>query len=257
MNYINLNSVDLYLPVGGQSFKALFSKQRPAPQNARIRRAQGGHACVALDNITFEIKAGERIGLVGHNGAGKSSLLRILAGIYCPSRGSIEAQGRISTLFAATIGMNDNLSGRENIFLSARTLGMSRTQIARANDDIIAFSDLGDFIEMPLRTYSDGMRMRLGFAIATAIEPEILLIDEVIGTGDTRFKTRARERLSSLIDRTGIIVLASHSESIIRDFCKRVIWLEHGKIKLDGDTDTVLRAFQKSQVQKKNSNVTL
>ena len=255
MNYINLNTVDLYLPVGGQSLKTLFRKQQPAPQNARIRRAQGEHACVALDDITFGVKAGERIGLVGHNGAGKSSLLRVLAGIYCPSRGSIEAQGNISTLFTATIGMNDNLSGRENIFHSARTLGMSRSQIARANDDIIAFTALGDFIEMPLRTYSDGMKMRLGFAIATAIEPEILLIDEVIGTGDAHFQTRAKERLSSLIDRTGIIVLASHSERIIRDFCKRVIWLEQGKIQLDGDTDTVLRAFREAQVQKKNTNV--
>lgn len=251
MNYIKLDSVSLHLPIGGRSVKELFRRNRLTSGNSRIQKTQNTHSCIALDNITLEIKSGERVGIIGDNGAGKSSLLRLLAGIYFPSIGSIESQGSISTLFTATIGMNDNLNGRENIFLSARTLGMSRTQIARVNDDIITFADLGDFIEMPLRTYSSGMKMRLGFAIATAVEPEILLIDEVIGTGDNRFRVRAKERLTSLIERTGIIALASHSEAIIQNFCERVIWLDRGKIKFDGKTNDGLRLFQETQKQRK------
>ncbi len=258
MNHVTLNSVKLHLPVGDGSLRDLFTPRRVFGDDSRIADGGGGRYCKALDGLTLEIKAGEQIGLMGVNGAGKSSLLRVLAGIYQPTSGSIDIAGRVSTLFAPNIGMNDNASGYENIYISARTLGMSRTQIAAQRDDIIRFADLGEFINMPMRTYSAGMKMRLGFAIATAIEPEILLIDEVFGAGDAAFRERAKDRMSELMKRAGILVMATHSEGVMRDLCSRVIWLENGRLKFDGGVDEAMQAFkeetkrQQAQVRQEN-----
>lgn len=244
MNSVSLKSVKLHLPVGDGSLRDLFTRRRVFDDDSRIADTGGGRFCKALDGLSLEIKAGEQIGLIGVNGAGKSSLLRVLAGIYQPTGGSIETTGRVSTLFAPNIGMNDNASGYENIYISARTLGMSREQIAAKRDDIIRFADIGEFINMPMRTYSAGMKMRLGFAIATAIEPEILLIDEVFGAGDVAFRDRAKTRMSELMKRAGILVMATHSDGVIRDLCNRVIWLEKGRLKFDGGVDDALAAFR-------------
>ncbi len=253
MNHLRLDSVKLYLPVGGGSLRDLFVRRRTFDDNSRIVDGNGGRFCKALDGITLEIKAGEQIGLIGVNGAGKSSLLRVLAGIYQPTDGTIEISGRVSTLFAPNIGMNDNASGAENIYISARTLGMSRAEIAAAKDDIIRFADIGEFIDMPMRTYSAGMRMRLGFAIATAIKPEILLIDEVFGAGDAAFRTRAKERMKDLTKRAGVLVMATHSEGVLRDACNRILWLENGRLKFDGGVDEALALFKEetTRLQKK------
>ncbi len=202
-----------------------------------------------LDDITLEIHAGDRVGLIGPNGAGKSSLLRVMAGIYAPTDGCVELNGRVSTLFAPNIGMSDNASGVENVYISARTLGLSRAQIAAARDEIIDFADLGDFIHLPMRTYSAGMKMRLGFAIATAVEPDILLIDEVFGAGDAAFRERAKMRMSMLMDRAGVMVMATHSDGVIKNFCNRVIWLDKGKVRFDGDAEAGLKEFRNSLSQ--------
>ena len=244
MTSVTLKSVKLHLPVGDGSLRDLFTRRRVFDDDSRIADDGGGRVCKALDGLSLEIKPGEQIGLMGVNGAGKSSLLRVLAGIYEPTSGSIDISGRVSTLFAPNIGMNDNVSGYENIYISARTLGMSRAQIAAERDDIIRFADIGDFINMPMRTYSAGMKMRLGFAIATAIEPEILLIDEVFGAGDAAFRERAKVRMADLMKRAGILVMATHSEGVMRDLCNRVIWLENGRLKFDGGVDEAMAAFK-------------
>ncbi len=244
MSVIRLTSVNLDLPVGVKSLKSLFTrKPAPASDPGGGHRVQG-EVCKVLQDINLEINSGEKVGLIGVNGAGKSSLLRVLAGIYAPTEGAYEAQGKISTLFTATVGMQNNASGRENIFLSARTLGLSRAQIAAVRDDIIEFAELGEFIDLPVRLYSAGMKMRLGFAIATSIKPEILLIDEVFGAGDVRFRKRANERIKTIIEGAGLLVLATHSEAAIKNFCERVIWLDQGEIRFDGATEEGLERFR-------------
>ncbi len=244
MSYLRLTSVDLNLPVGEASLSALFKPAPKAASDNRIGQRGSGRYCKALHDITLEIKSGENVGLIGVNGAGKSSLLRVLAGIYAPTEGSFRSQGKISTLFAATVGMMDNASGRENIFLSARTLGLSRAQIAAVKDDIIEFADLGEFIDLPIRLYSAGMRMRLGFAIATAIQPEVLLVDEVFGAGDTAFQQRAKQRIFQMMKSAGILVMATHSDPLIKSFCDRVIWLHEGRIRFDGRVEDGLQQFR-------------
>ena len=246
MPYLSLKSASLDLPKGHYGLKDLFKRSAKRGSDARLSVNGTGAYCRALENLNIEIGSGERVGVIGANGAGKSTLLRVLAGIYAPTEGEYFASGRASTLFTANLGMNPNASGEENIFLSARTLGLSRAEIANAKQDIIDFVDLGDFINMPLRTYSAGMKMRLGFAVATALQPEILLVDEVFGTGDASFQKRAKERITNLMSRAGILVLATHSNSAIREFCDRVIWLENGKIKFDGEAGEGIKQFSKA-----------
>lgn len=246
-SYINLDSVDLDLPVGGRSLRSLFVREKPRPVGeGRIAQGSTGQICRTLQDISLTLKSGERVGLIGHNGAGKSSLLRVLAGIYAPTRGIYEANGKISTLFSATVGMEPNASGRENIFLAGRTIGFSRAQIAAVTDDIIEFAELGEFIEHPVRLYSAGMKTRLGFAIVTAVQPEIVLIDEVFGAGDAGFYAKANERIKSIIKSAGILVMATHSPAIIGSICERVICLKQGQIYFDGDVKEGLEVYANS-----------
>jgi ABC-type polysaccharide/polyol phosphate transport system ATPase subunit len=246
MSHLRLTSVNLDLPIGGNSLSALFKPSPAVKSSGRIDRNKQGQYCKVLHDISLAIKSGERVGLIGVNGAGKSSLLRVLAGIYAPTQGVYEANGKISTLFAATVGMNADASGRENIFLSARTLGLSRAQIAAVKNDIIEFAQLGDFIDFPIRLYSAGMKMRLGFAIATAIQPEILLVDEVFGAGDAPFRERANERIKRIMEKAGLLVMATHSEQVIKSFCERVIWLHQGQVNFDGPTKEGMDLFRQS-----------
>ena len=246
MSSLKLNSAKLYLPIGRQSLRSVFQSRASSGSDARFLDEDGARFCKVLDDISLEVQAGDRVGLIGPNGAGKSSLLRVMAGIYAPTDGSVEINGQVSTLFTPNIGMNDNASGVENVYISARTLGMSRAQIAAVRDDIIEFADLGDFIHLPMRTYSAGMKMRLGFAIATAVEPDILLVDEVFGAGDAAFRERAQNRMTTLMDRAGVMVLATHSDGVIRSFCNRVIWLDKGRLRFYGDAETGLKKFRES-----------
>ena len=241
--FVRLTDVSLDLPVGGKSLKSLFSKKQPKRDGARIAHDSNGEICRTLKNISMEITSGERVGLIGSNGAGKTSLLRILAGIYAPTHGAYDAAGRISTLFTSTVGMDPNASGRDNIFLAGRTLGFSRAQIASVTDDIVQFAQLDEFIDLPVRLYSAGMKTRLGFAIVTAIQPEIVLIDEVFGAGDVGFRKRANERIKDFIDNAGILVMATHSPGAMKESCDRVIWLNQGEVAFDGDVDEGLARY--------------
>ena len=197
----------------------------------RISRDAGRGVTVrALDGIDLEIREGERIGLTGHNGSGKSTLLRVLAGVYEPTGGRLEVHGRVASLLDISIGMDVEASGLENIFLKGLLLGFSRNDIQKKVEEIMDFSGLGEYIDMPVRTYSSGMVMRLAFSIATSIEADILLMDEWLSVGDADFVKKAEDRLKSLIHRTPILVIASHSKEVLQEVCSRVMRLEGGKI---------------------------
>ena len=243
---ISLKNVHLDLPiydVGAQSFKKRVMKLG----GARINESNSGVVIVrALNDLSFELKAGDRLGLIGHNGAGKSTLLRVLAGIYPPTSGMIETVGKSVPLLDIGLGMDDQSSGRQNIRLRGLLLGMSDAEIRQKTDDIASFTELGDYLDLPLRTYSSGMRVRLAFAISTAVDANILLLDEVLGVGDASFQEKANQRLTDLHNRTDIVVLAIHSSETIRRTCNKALWLERGKAMMFGDMETVLSAYEHS-----------
>ncbi|MEY4769236.1 MAG: hypothetical protein RL637_1875 [Pseudomonadota bacterium] len=195
-----------------------------------IIEKEAGHTTMvtALNQVSFQLKDGDAVGLIGHNGAGKSSLLRTMAGIYQPEKGRIIRQGKIATVFEIGAGLEPELSGYENIFNLGMMLGLSYQQTRELIPDIETFTELGDFLQLPVRTYSSGMTMRLMFAVATAITPEILLIDEMFATGDASFQEKSRLRIQKLISAAKIFVLASHDPELIKKYCNRIFHLEHG-----------------------------
>ena len=197
----------------------------------------------ALRDITVSLRQGDRVALVGHNGAGKSTLLRLMSGIYEPTRGRASVVGKVAPVFDLAVGMDPEISGYENILIRGLFLGMTRKQMETRVDDIAEFTELGDYLSMPLRTYSTGMRVRLALGVVTSIDPEILLLDEGIGAVDAAFLERAKGRLADLVARSGILVFASHSEEMLRDLCDSALLLEHGQIKARGDLDAVLRQY--------------
>jgi ABC-2 type transport system ATP-binding protein/lipopolysaccharide transport system ATP-binding protein len=206
----------------------------------------------ALEGVTISIEHGDRVGLVGHNGAGKTTLLRVLAGIFEPAQGAVRISGRPVPLFDIGLGMDSEGTGYENIYLRGLFLGMTRKEISERLNDIANFTELGDFLRLPIRTYSTGMRMRLAFAISTSVEPDILLLDEGIGAGDAAFVDKANQRIRSFEHKAGIIVLASHSEQLVRRICSTAVLMEHGRVIEIGAVDTVLERYRersKSQSQ--------
>jgi ABC-type polysaccharide/polyol phosphate transport system ATPase subunit len=211
----------------------------------------------ALNNICLTLRDGDRLGLMGHNGAGKTTLLRVLAGIYPPTQGKIAIDGRVSTLFNTSPGLDMDDTGYENILTCGLFLGMSREEIACKLPDIEEFCELGDYLSLPVRTYSAGMQTRLGFAVATVIDPEILVLDEGLGAGDARFAERAKIRIDALLRRTNILILATHSDSMIKDMCNRAILLEHGRIMADGKPDEVIAAYHEMLKQPQTPTLTV
>jgi lipopolysaccharide transport system ATP-binding protein len=197
----------------------------------------------ALKDINVRIVNGERVGLIGHNGSGKSTLLRALAGVYPVTRGKVEVHGRISTLLETGLGFELEATGRENIYYRGMAMGMSKRELRKAEADIIAFASLGDFIDLPMRTYSAGMYVRLGFAVSTNFSPDILLIDEVFGAGDIQFQKKAFARMLDIVSQAGIVVIATHDHSLVEQLCTRVIWLDRGKVVRDGLPANVLPEF--------------
>jgi len=197
-----------------------------------------------LDDVSFEAAAGDGIGLIGRNGSGKSTLLRVLAGFYVPTEGWTKIEGKISTLFSNNIGLEKDASGLENIFFAFRLLGFDNRQVESLLPEIIDFCDLGDFINMPFRTYSAGMKTRLGFAIATSVNSDILLVDEIFGAGDRQFRKKAEERIGRLFGNTGILLMANHSEAVIKQYCNKVVWLDNGRVYRFGPIDEVLAEFE-------------
>jgi len=194
----------------------------------------------ALRGINLNIQHGERVALLGHNGSGKSTLLQAMAGVYPLASGTIRVSGRVGTLFGLGQGFEDEATGRENIYYRGMAMGYSRRMLAQYEQEIIDFCGLGDFIDLPVRTYSQGMFVRLAFAISTQFSPDVLLIDELFGAGDATFRERAHKRMLSIVNNAGILVIATHDLNIVKTICTRVVWLEAGRVVADGPTETVL-----------------
>lgn len=244
MVHIRLKNVSLSYPIytaENSSLRATLGSQI----GGRIGQSQKGTQVVtALSDVSLEINSGDRIGIIGHNGAGKSTLLKVLAQIFYPQIGQIEIKGDVSCLVDITLGMNAELSGLENIRLRGIFLGLTNRQINDLTPSIVEFSELGDFIHMPIRTYSSGMYMRLAFAITTSVYPEILVMDEMIGAGDAAFLDKAVVRMEDMIGKTEIMVVATHSNFIIRKFCNKVIWMEKGEVKEYGNVEETISSFE-------------
>jgi ABC-2 type transport system ATP-binding protein len=205
----------------------------------------GAHMTVnALKNLEFEAHDGDRIALVGDNGAGKSTLLRVVSHVYPPTSGSVHVVGKVSPMFDTTLGINMDATGLENIQIAGTIWGMTRAQIKNSIDDIVDFTELGDYLRIPIRTYSTGMLLRLAFAIATVRDPEILLIDEVIGVGDSGFFKKAFARLLQLVERSRILMVASHQDDTLRHLCNKAAWLSHGNLMAFGEFENVISAYR-------------
>ena len=198
----------------------------------------------ALDGINLDVNKGEVVGIIGPNGSGKSTLLRVIAGIYAPDEGSIEVEGRITLLAGVGTGFNQNLTGRENISLTASIFGFNKKDILEMEEDIIEFSGIREFIDDPIRTYSAGMRARLGFAIISNLDPDILLLDEVMSVGDHEFRKKSRARIEELVNGKATVVIVSHSKSILKSLCDKVYFIQDGKIASDGDLEEAFELYE-------------
>jgi ABC-2 type transport system ATP-binding protein len=246
---ISLKNVGVDIPI--------FDVGHASLKNALLGRTIGGRFAAsgsymtvsALKNLDFEAHDGDRIALVGNNGAGKSTLLRVVSHVYPPTSGTVHILGKVSPMFETTMGINMDATGLENIQIAGTIWGMTRAQIKNSVDDIVDFTELGDYLKIPIRTYSTGMLLRLAFAIATVRDPEILLIDEVIGVGDAGFFNKAFARVLKLVERSRILIVASHQDDMLRRFCNKVVWLSHGSLVAYGEIDSVLTAYRNSNAQ--------
>ena len=198
----------------------------------------------AVKDISLQIPKGHVLGLVGSDGAGKSTLLRLLSGIYEPTRGAARIRGRVAPVFDLGVGMDPEISGYENIIIRGLFLGQTRKQMKSKIDEIADFTELGDYLDMPLRTYSTGMRVRLAMGVVTSIDPEILLLDEGIGAVDAEFMKKARVKLADLVSRSGILVFASHSNDFLAQLCDSAMWIDHGRIRQRGGIEEVVSAYE-------------
>lgn len=198
----------------------------------------------ALTDVSFDVEKGDVIGIIGHNGAGKSTLLKVISGIMKPTKGTIEAHGNIVPMLELGSGFDMELSGRENIYLNGAILGYSEKFLNEKYDEIVTFSELGNFIEAPLRTYSSGMLARLAFSVACIVEPEILIVDEILSVGDADFQEKSRARMMELMTGGTTVFFVSHSLEQIREMCNKVVWLEHGKIQAVGKTEDICNMYE-------------
>lgn len=244
MARIDLQNVCINFPVfniSARSFKKRFL--RAATGGAVVEDARQYVIVNALNDFSLSLRDGDRIGLVGHNGSGKSTFLRLLAKIYEPTAGQICIDGRISPMLDIMHGIEIEFTGHENIVTRGILFGLTRAQIKEKIEEIKEFSGLGDYLSMPLRTYSSGMMVRLAFAISTCIKPDILLIDEVFGAGDADFMTKARSKMVSLLQQSSIVVMATHADSLIHEFCNKVLLLESGRIKFFGNVNEGMQLY--------------
>jgi ABC-type polysaccharide/polyol phosphate transport system ATPase subunit len=253
MASIKLRNVTVSFPIYDSRSRSIKRRAMSVVTGGRVRSDPTGRITAdahrlsvrALDGVSVAIEHGSRIGLIGRNGAGKSTLLRVMAGIYAPEQGKVSVDGKLA-LFGGSLGVDPDLTGRENIELRALYLGIKRAEIRERIDEITTFTELGAFIDMPFRTYSAGMRARLDFAVSTCVETDILLIDEGLGAGDASFIDKARQRLEKLTGAAGIVVLATHSEGLLRSTCEHAVLMESGRILEVGPVEHVLRSYRAS-----------
>lgn len=244
MAFIQLSQVGVVIPIYTAKCRLLSTKVLQLFIGGALISDQGSYVSVcALRDLNFQLSDGDRVGLIGHNGSGKSTLLRVLSRAYTPTHGQVHLQGRVGSLIDITLGIDHEATGRENIYLRCAMLGISKAETRAMLDEIIKFSELDEFIDLPMRTYSSGMLLRLAFSVSTLIRPEILLMDEWLAVGDERFMKKTETRLEELVESTKILVIASHSRNLIMKTCNRVLWLEHGAIKMDGTPEEVCTAY--------------
>jgi len=240
---VTIAGVSVFFPLYHGNSRSL-KKTVVAAASGRLGQDKQSRVVVeALRDVSFTLASGDRLALIGGNGAGKTTLLRTIAGIYEPVMGQVRVQGSLSALLDTTLGMNIECTGRENIMLRALYSGLSRSELRRLEDDVAEFAGLGDFMDLPLRTYSSGMLVRLGFAMATAIRPQILLMDEWFLAGDAEFLERAKKRLEDMVRGAEILVLSTHQIFVVQEWCTRVLWLDQGRIRQDGAPHTVLASY--------------
>jgi lipopolysaccharide transport system ATP-binding protein len=242
--FLRLDRVAVDFPIYEANARSLKARLAVIGTGGRIGISEtGGVSIEALRDITLSLQAGDRLALLGHNGAGKSTLLRVMAGIYEPVAGTVESRGRISSLFDLALGMDPDATGWENIVIRGILMGMPRREVLARREEIGAFSDLGDYLAMPVRTYSTGMMLRLAFSVCTASSPEILLMDEWLSVGDAAFVERAEARMRDVVTGAGIVVLASHSLDLLRHVCTKAVLLEHGRVLRFGPIDEVVATY--------------
>jgi teichoic acid transport system ATP-binding protein len=238
------------------TYRTTFER-RPTLKQALVRFGRGQRAVrevEAIKNVSFEVRTGTALGIIGSNGAGKSTLMRAMAGILPPTSGSIEVWGRASTLLALGVGFNRNLSGRENIVLGGLAAGLSRREVEERADEVAEWTELGDFIDMPMRTYSSGMSARVEFSVAVHMKPDILMIDEALSTGDAHFREKANAKMAELRDSARAMFLVSHGLGNIKEMCNEVIWLDKGKLMMHGEPGQVVNAYMKFVKVKKRAS---
>jgi len=244
MARIDLSNVSVEFPiynVNSRSFKKQFL--RAATGGAVVEDANQHIVVKALKNINLILQHGDRVGLIGHNGAGKSTMLRLLAGIYEPTAGNMLTQGHVSPMLDLMQGIETEFTGYENIMQRGILLGLSKAEINAQIKEIAELTGLGDYLDMPMRTYSSGMMVRLAFAISASIKPEILLLDEIFNAGDADFQEKARNKMINLLNKSSIVVMATHTDELIKEFCNKVLLLESGEIKYFGDPKQALALY--------------
>lgn len=242
MARVRLNNVNVEFPV--------FTSRTRSVRTAVFSRLGGKLATHddtvvvrALQEVTLELSDGDRLGVIGHNGAGKTTFLRVVSGVYPPVSGEVRIDGKVSSFTDITLGMEPEATGWQNILFRCVFLGLSFAEARKLAPAIAEFSELGEYLDLPVRTYSSGMFVRLAFAISTAVQPDVVVMDEMIGTGDRTFVEKAQRRVAELLEQASILVLASHNEAIIRNFCTKVVWLDKGAIKMIGPAEAVMEAY--------------
>ena len=244
MTGIDIKNIDVHFPIYDARARS-FRHSLLGMGTGRIGATESHHVVVrALNDISLSLSHGDRLGLVGRNGAGKSTLLRVMTGTYEPGAGSVRIEGRLAALTDLTMGMDMEGTGYENILIRGLMLGLTRRQSLDRVGEVEAFTELGDYLNLPLRTYSSGMGLRLAFAISTCVEPEILLLDEVIGAGDTHFMEKAEQRLAEMTDRAKILVIASHAVSKIMTLCNKALLLHEGQVLGFGPAEAILERYK-------------
>jgi ABC-type polysaccharide/polyol phosphate transport system ATPase subunit len=246
---ISLEDIHVDIPIYDASHRSLKKQLFRATTGGRILNEQGLTHVRALNGLTLRLADGDRLGLIGHNGAGKTTLLRVLAGVYEPTSGAVRVAGSVIPLLDVGLGIDYEATGYENIVLRGTVLGVRRRQLNELTERIAEFTELGDYLDMPVRTYSSGMVLRLAFGIGTCVTPEILLMDEFFGVGDASFLEKAEKRLNALVSSAGILVFASHSAELIRRLCNKVVWLNAGEVHDSGSPDAVLARYASAKLR--------
>jgi lipopolysaccharide transport system ATP-binding protein len=229
--HIIANQVSVEFPIFNSSHRSLKNSLLNVSTGGRVAKDSKKHPVVkALEDINLNIQPGDRVGLYGHNGSGKTTLLRVLSGVYAPVGGQLSVKGSMATLLDISLGMDGEATGYENIRIRGLLMGLSLKEIDALTDEIAEFTELGDYLNMPMRTYSSGMNVRLGFAVSTSIHADIILMDEWLSVGDAAFQTKASERLGNMVDKASILVIASHSMELLETTCNKIVYMEHGRI---------------------------